>query len=190
MAEETPELVEKAHRFFDLISIAHDYAQGKDPLGIDAFLIKAARGGTKMRADRMENWNPARIARDIKEDVEKAGDVIEEYEKSQRDTSNKSNDMAIQSNIVTPEDASKVDGEIIMEVTASLTPEAKDIDPKELMDGREEDRREDSVSKREILPGNMHTEMSKMLLAKGNLKEVSLNKKEADELSGLFGKGA
>jgi len=180
-----PVSVERAENYLGILALANDYANGKEIKGLDIFLGRTVRGKTKILSQRMENRPSKMLSDAVRGNIERAQKVIDAYDSNANKPVSNQVPIMASSNEVTPEDAAKVDGDIIKEVPA-LQKVASDIDPKKLMDSREGDRVEDEISKRKILPGNMHTEMSRMLGGTQQVKEASLDEDDAAKLSGLY----
>lgn len=87
------------------------------------------------------------------------------------------------SKVITPEEASKVDGVNVLEQPAIKT--AASIDLSKLMDKRVEEHQTDATTGKKIMPGNVHTEVLRSLQA-SSVDPRPLDPLEAAELSGLY----
>lgn len=86
--------------------------------------------------------------------------------------------------IITPEDASRIDGVKVKEITAS--DKGNEMDILGLYNGRATDRTNDPNDGKRILPGNLHDEMiSHFGTSTGKLVEATLSDTESKELEGL-----
>lgn len=183
-----PVSVERAENYLEILAVANDYADGKEVRGLDLFLNKVVRGGTKILSKRMENRPSKMLSDNVRKNIEKAQKVIDAYDSNANKPVSEQIPIMSSSNTVTPEDASNVDGVVIREVPA-VPKTASVTDLKKLVDSREEGRQKDEVSHRTVLPGNMHTEMAKMIGGQQNIREASLSTEDSENLAGLYRRG-
>lgn len=181
MADE-PESVIRAENFFDILSMAVSYAEGKQVRGLEPFLRRSVKGKDQVRSDRMERRPSKIVSNEVRDHIERAQKVLDAHDENRfnQDTE----EIPIQANTVTPEDASNVDGKIVKEVPANKKV-ASNTDLAKLIKDREEGRKEDEVSHKKEMPGNMHTEIYKIFDGVSPVKEASLGE-EDDELKNLY----
>lgn len=178
-----PESVTRAENFFDLLALADSYASGKSVPGMDQFLTKAVKGKDQVSSDRISRRPSKRISDTIRAHVERAQSVLDAYEDNSRKP--EEDRVVIMAGAITPELAKQVDGVSVREEPCVAKKAGTESNLKVIVEHREHGRGRDSINGNP-LPGNVHSEMKKLVGGESQFKDASLSPEEQSELSGLY----
>jgi len=146
----------KQRTLYEILALAVLYAKGEDPMGLERYLGLKDKGKTGVFTSRYEGKKSKilMVLKDVLRQVEQAA--------SQEKKANK---------VITPEDASKLDGEQVYELKV-----ASNTDIAELVEKRQKDNKKG-------LPENENDQVLRLLGKKGtSSKDTAGN----DELSVLY----